>query len=95
MIMETAYITVSPGRADEFEEVLKSALDIVREAEGFIDVHVHRGIERPDVVMLAIAWESLEAHTVGFRESSRFTAWRTAISPFFAEPPKVEHWILR
>jgi len=82
MIMETAYITVSPGRADEFEEVLRGALDIVREAEGFIDVHVHRGIERPDVVMLAIAWE-------------RFTAWRTAISPFFAEPPKVEHWILR
>ncbi len=95
MIMETAYITVSPGRSDEFEEVLKSALDIVRGADGFIDVHVHRGVERPDVVMLAIAWETLEAHTVGCRESTRFTQWRAAISPFFAEPPSVEHWILR
>ncbi|MCX6452158.1 MAG: antibiotic biosynthesis monooxygenase [Actinobacteria bacterium] len=95
MIMEIAYITISPGRADEFEEVLKSALDIVRGADGFIDVHVHRGIERPEVVMLAIAWETLEAHTVGFRESDRFIQWRVAISPFLAEPPSVEHWILR
>ncbi|MEI6249552.1 MAG: antibiotic biosynthesis monooxygenase [Actinomycetes bacterium] len=95
MIMETAYINVTPGRTDEFEEVLKSALEIVRGADGFVDVHVHRGIERPNVVMLAIAWETLEAHTVGFRESERFTDWRAAISPFFAAPPEVEHWVLR
>jgi len=93
--METAYIHVIPGQAEEFERVLASALTIVQGADGFIDVHVHRGIERPDVVMLAIAWETLEAHIVGFRESERFAEWRAAISPFFASPPEVEHWTLR
>ena len=42
--------------------------------------------------MLAIEWETLENHTVDFREGPLFPQWRAIIGPFFASAPDVEHW---
>lgn len=42
--------------------------------------------------MLTVEWDSLEAHTVGFRQSPAFAEWRALIGPYFAEPPQVEHF---
>jgi quinol monooxygenase YgiN len=41
--------------------------------------------------VLLVEWESLQAHE-GFRESERFSRWRAAIGPYFATPPRVEHF---
>ena len=41
--------------------------------------------------MLLIEWESVEAHTVGFRESDRFPRWRALVGPYFDGDPRVEH----
>jgi heme-degrading monooxygenase HmoA len=92
MIMETATIHVIPGREAEFLSALAKAKDVLARAAGWQVIHVHRGIERPDVFMLAIGWESLEAHTVGFRGGELFVEWRELIGPYFAQPPEVEHW---
>ncbi len=35
--------------------------------------------------------DSLEDHTVGFRNSQAFADWRALVGPFFAAPPEVEH----
>ena len=60
----------------------------------FIEVHPdqHEGIEQPNTYTFHINWESLEDHTVGFRESDLFVQWRSIIGGFFAKPPIVEHW---
>ena len=42
--------------------------------------------------LLLIEWDSVEAHTVGFRESENYTRWRELISPFFDGAPRVEHF---
>lgn len=42
--------------------------------------------------MLLVEWDTLEAHTENFRASDRFPAWRAAIGPYVAEPPRVEHF---
>ncbi len=94
MIMETAFIDVTPGSEAEFEAALETAKGIVAQAHGFQVIHVHRGIERPHTYMLAIGWDTLEDHVQGFRESELFSQWRAAIGPFFANPPHVEHWNL-
>ena len=94
MIMETATISVVPGREEEFLAALEQAKAVLAAAEGWREIHVHRGIERPSVFLLAIGWETLEDHTVGFRGGELFTQWRGIIGPFFAEPPQVEHWTL-
>ena len=36
-------------------------------------------------------WETLENHTVDFRGSEDFTAWRGLVGQYFALPPEVEH----
>ena len=46
----------------------------------------------PGRYVLLVDWDSVEAHTVGFRESAAFAEWRALIGPFFAKPPCVEHF---
>ena len=94
MIMETAYMTVKEGQEDAFLAALEQAKLVVARAKGFNVLHVHRGIERPSTFLLAIGWDTLEDHTVGFREGPLFPEWRSHIGPFFAEAPHVEHWTL-
>lgn len=94
MIIETAHITVTPGREEEFLVALEDGKKVLSQAVGFQHIHVSRGIERPNVILLQLAWATLENHTVDFRQGELFAQWRAAISPFFADgtAPAVEHW---
>ena len=95
MILEIAEIHVAPGRQAEFEQAIQQGLDrVIRRAAGFRGAKVNRGIESPERYVLQIFWDTLEDHTVGFRQSDLFTQWRTIIGPFFAAPPVVEHFDL-
>mgnify|MGYP006280119827 FL=1 len=93
MVLEIAFIEVSPDQHDAFEAAVKKAVaEVLPLARGFIDFQLHKGIEQPNTYTFHINWESLEAHTVGFRESELFVQWRSIIGGFFAKPPIVEHW---
>ena len=94
MILESATISVQPGREQEFLAALEEAKKVLARATGLRDIRVHRGIERPSVFLLAITWDTLEDHTEGFRGGDLFGQWRAIIGPYFAEPPQVEHWDL-
>ena len=94
MIMEIATMEVVPGREDEFVAALEQAKAVLAQAQGWREIQVHRGIERPSTFLLAIAWDTLEDHTVGFRGGELFSQWRANLGPFFAAPPQVEHWTL-
>lgn len=94
MILETATISVIPGQEEQFLVALERAKEVLAQAAGWREIRVHRGIERPSVFLLAITWETLEDHTVGFREGELFGQWRAIIGPYFAGPPAVEHWDL-
>jgi heme-degrading monooxygenase HmoA len=93
VILETATISVVPGREDEFVAAVEQQGRVVLErASGWRSLRVLRGIERPSVIQLHLEWETLEDHTEGFRGGPLFPEWRAIIGPFFAEPPQVEHW---
>lgn len=93
MITETALISVRPGSEAEFVTAVQGAgLALLRQADGFHGITIQRGIERPSVFQLTLTWERLEDHTEGFRGGPLFPQWRAVISPFFSEPPSVEHW---
>ena len=49
------------------------------------------GIENPEDFLLLVWWDTLEDHTVGFRQSPAFTEWRAILGPLFAAPPAVVH----
>ena len=95
MILEHADITIAPGKNAEFEEAIQRGIaTVIATAKGFRDAQVHRGIESPERYLLTIHWDTLENHTVDFREGPLFPAWRAIVGPFFAKPPVVEHFEL-
>lgn len=95
MILELADIRIHPGQQAAFEQAIELGLNTVAsKAKGFRGAKVNRGIENPERFVLQIFWETLEDHTVGFRESALFTEWRAIVGPFFAAPPHVEHFEL-
>jgi heme-degrading monooxygenase HmoA len=53
---------------------------------------VQRCLETPGRYLLLVWWETLEAHTVGFRQSAAFGEWRAIIGSHFVSPPVVEHY---
>ena len=95
MILEIADIRIRPGQQAAFEEAIQRGLDTVAaRAKGMQGYKVNKGIESPERYVLQIFWETLEDHTVGFRESPLFAEWRAIVGPFFAQPPVVEHFTL-
>lgn len=95
MILEIADIRINPGQQAAFEDAIQHALaSVASRAKGFQGAKVNRGIESPERYVLQIFWETLEDHTVGFRQSPLFAEWRGIIGPFFAAPPAVEHFDL-
>ena len=92
MIVEIADLEIQLGQEQDFEVALEQAKQVLTQAKGFLGIAVHRGIELPNHYLLVLNWETLEDHTIGFRESELFVQWRTLIGPFFANPPQVLHW---
>ena len=88
----TALITIQAGRQAEFESEFPKAQAVISQAKGFIDLQLQRGIESPETYLLLIHWQTLDDHTVGFRQSDLFAQWRAIIGPFFASPPAVDHF---
>ncbi|WP_119153828.1 antibiotic biosynthesis monooxygenase family protein [Caldimonas tepidiphila] len=95
MILEVADILIQPGRQAEFDAAIQRGLDtVIAKARGFRGYKVNKGIESPERYVLMIFWETLENHTVDFRESPAFGEWRAIVGPFFARMPQVEHFEL-
>lgn len=95
MILELADIRIHPGQQEQFDAAIQRGLDeVISQAKGFSGFKVNKGIESPERYILMIFWETLENHTVDFRESPAFLQWRSIVGPFFAAPPTVEHFSL-
>lgn len=92
MIIEVASIAVKPGEEKAFEAAVAKAVDVVRNAKGCKGMQLTRCVEEPGTYDVVIRWETLENHTVDFRNSELFQQWRGLVGPFFAEPPKVRHY---
>jgi heme-degrading monooxygenase HmoA len=92
MVLELADFAILPGQEDDFIAAYRRAVTVLRASPGFRSARMTRGIESPARFVMLVEWDDLEAHTVGFRESERFTQWRAAIGQFFDGLPRVEHF---
>lgn len=92
MILETAIFAIRPGEAEQFLQTFASARRHIERSPGFIRLELRQGIEEPDTFILAVWWQTLEAHTVVFKTSTNFTAWRAEIGHLFARAPVVHHY---
>ncbi|MCX7257467.1 MAG: antibiotic biosynthesis monooxygenase [Polaromonas sp.] len=95
MILELADIRIQPGQQAAFDEaIVRGVSTVIAKAKGFQGYKVNKGLENPERYILEIFWETLENHTVDFRESPAFSEWRAIVGPFFSAPPSVEHFEL-
>jgi heme-degrading monooxygenase HmoA len=92
MVLEVALIDVIPGQEDEFAAAYGKARETLATTPGFRSVRMTRGVESPSRFVLLVEWDSVEAHEQNFRATDRFSVWRGLIGPYFAEPPRVEHF---
>jgi heme-degrading monooxygenase HmoA len=95
MILEIADIRIAPGQQAAFDDAIQRGLTtVVAQAKGVRGWKVNKGIESPERYILQIFWDTLEDHTVAFRQGPLFAQWRAIVGPFFAQPPVVEHFEL-
>ncbi|MBE7162065.1 MAG: antibiotic biosynthesis monooxygenase [Williamsia herbipolensis] len=93
MITEHALLPVDPDRADEFEAAFDEARHVIAASPGFGGLELLRSIESPHTYLLLVRWESVEAHTGGFRGSSGYTRWKELLHRFYDPFPTVEHFV--
>jgi heme-degrading monooxygenase HmoA len=91
MVLEIADIAVKPGTEDDFAAAVREGIRYVSDTPGFGSARLTRSVESPSRFVLLIEWDSVEAHTKGFRESENFGRWRGLIGRYLDGDPKVEH----
>lgn len=95
MILELADLRIHPGQNEAFEAALqRGVMQYISPTLGFRGFKLNRGLECAQRYLLQIFWDTLENHTVDFRQSSAFTQWRAVVGPYFAQAPVVEHFEL-
>ena len=93
MVTEIAQIDVKPGMEAEFEAGVTKAAPLFQRAKGCRGLELQRSIEKPSRYRLFVRWQTLEDHTVAFRGSDDFQAWRSLVGHCFERPPEVEHTV--
>lgn len=90
MVLEVALIDVTDAAG--FTAAFRGVREVLTSAPGCRSVRMTAGVETPERFVLLVEWDSVEAHELNFRATDRFGTWRAAIGPFFAGPPRVEHF---
>jgi heme-degrading monooxygenase HmoA len=94
MVLEMAVLNLREGQGEEFEATFKQASLLIASIDGYISHTLHRCLETPDRYLLLVEWETLEAHTIGFRESDIYQEWKALLHHFYDPFPTVEHFVL-
>ena len=94
MILEVAILDVIPGQENEFEAAFAQASLIISSMSGYISHQLQKCIEKQNRYILLVNWETLEAHTVGFRGSEQYQEWKRLLHHFYDPFATVEHYEL-
>ncbi|HMC38503.1 MAG TPA: antibiotic biosynthesis monooxygenase [Acidimicrobiales bacterium] len=92
MILEHALLPVAAERAEEFETAFARARGLISAMPGFRRLSLSRCLEQPGTYLLLVEWDSLEAHTEGFRRSAEYEEWRSLLHHFYDPFPTVLHF---
>ncbi|RIL04456.1 MAG: antibiotic biosynthesis monooxygenase [Proteobacteria bacterium] len=83
---------VRAGEGAAFEAAFAEARQIIASMPGHQRHELRRCVERADRYLLLVWWDTLEAHTEGFRGSPEYQRWKTLLHRFYEPFPVVEHY---
>lgn len=94
MILEQAVLDVILAKTQEFEHAFQQAQKIIVAMPGYISHELHKCIETEGRYLLLVKWQTLEDHTLGFRQSVEYQQWKALLHHFYEPFPVVEHYQL-
>ena len=92
MILEVAILDIIPNQNKDFEEAFAKAAQIISSMKGYISHELQHCLEKENRYILLVKWETLEDHTVGFRQSKEYQTWKKLLHHFYEPFPTVEHY---
>ncbi|GAA0715621.1 antibiotic biosynthesis monooxygenase [Aquimarina litoralis] len=92
MILEQAILNIKPEESIVFEKAFAEAQKIISSMPGFVNLDLLKCIEETDKYLLLVKWESIEDHTIGFRQSEKYNEWKQLLHHFYDPFPVVEHY---
>jgi heme-degrading monooxygenase HmoA len=92
MILEAVMLHVKEGMEKDYEETFKKASSIISSMKGYVSHELHRCMEQKSKYLLLVYWETLEDHTIGFRQSQEYQEWKALLHHFYDPFPTVEHF---
>ena len=92
MVLETAILYVLPGKEPDFEKDFRTAGQYISSVPGYLKHSLQKCLEQKGKYLLLAEWESLEAHTVGFRQSAAYEPWKKLLHHYYDPFPVVEHY---
>jgi heme-degrading monooxygenase HmoA len=92
VILEVVILNVQPNQEAAFEAAMLQARPLIATTPGFEGIEVRRCVETPNRYLMVVRWETIEAHTVGFRQSERYPPWRGLLHHYYEPFPIVEHY---
>jgi heme-degrading monooxygenase HmoA len=94
MILEAVMLQVKEDMEEEYEEAFSQATEIISSMKGYVSHELQRCMEVKGKYLLLVKWETLENHTVGFRQSTKYQEWKKLLHHFYDPFPTVEHFRL-
>ena len=91
-VLEIAMLHVRPGQTAAFEAAFAQAQHIIASMPGYRSHELQRCIEHDHQYVLLVRWDTLQAHTVGFREAPQYQQWRALLHHFYDPFPTVLHY---
>lgn len=91
-VLELAILDVISGQENLFESAFQEAKAIISGIKGYISHDLQRCIENSNRYVLLVKWQTLEDHTIGFRESAEYLQWKRLLHHFYQPLPVVEHF---
>ena len=92
MILEVAILSIKNNLEIEFEKAFKKAEKIIYSINGYKSHSLKKCIEKNNNYILLIEWQTLEDHTIGFRQSPQYQEWKQLLHHFYEPFPEVYHY---
>ncbi len=91
-MLEQVELTVMEGQEAAYEAAFEQAAPIIRRQTGCRAVRLVRSVEHPRHYVLLVEWARESDHSIGFRQSQDYRAWRALLHHFYEQVPPVDHW---
>ena len=92
MILEAVLLNIKNGLDNDFESSFTKASKIISSVNCYLSHELHKCLKVEGKYLLLIKWETLAAHTVGFRSSPEYQEWKKLLHHFYEPFPTVEHF---